>query len=114
MELEVFEWSEIKETRLRNFEKRMLLKGGLVLEMKCHLKHESPRVNPSQVRLVRFDRSFIAYKLAKVLEPIADASEGIIADLMQEALFILANKEDGFNGVVTSEIELEEDDEDSE
>lgn len=90
-EMKVFHWSEIRIVN-RSIDKRMLLKDGFVDEIKCSLVNESPRLVPSQVRLVKFDREFISFQLAKILKPIAEANEKLLRDLIDEALFQLSNK----------------------
>ncbi len=89
--MRVWHWTEILIAKNR-VHKMMLLSDGMVIEIKCLLKGESPRVISPEKRLVRFDRSYVVDKIAKTIEPIAQAPETLLADLLQEALFVLTNE----------------------
>lgn len=109
--IDVFYWSQIQLPFKYSIDKRMLLKDGVVLEIKCNLVGESARTTPSVKRLVKFDKTFIAHKLANLLEPIKEADKNLIANLMQEALLVMANKEDGLD--LTEEVVSTKDDNDA-
>lgn len=89
-ELVVFNWSEVR-ILTRKIDKRMLLPGGFVDEVKCNLINESPRDVLSQVRLVFFDRAFVCSRIAHLLKPIKDAPDEFLKELVDEALFVLLN-----------------------
>ncbi len=90
-DLRVWHWTEILAPKNR-VHKMMLLSDGMTVEIKCFLKGESPRVTSPQKRLIKFDRSYVVDKIAKTIEPIVQAPETLLADLLQEALFVLTNE----------------------
>lgn len=70
MKEKIFYWNELQERHLaRKIDESMLISGGTVVTICCHLKGQSPRgAIPKESRLVRFDIEYIKYSILRTLD----------------------------------------------
>lgn len=84
-----FHWTELRSVNASTaIDVGMLGDEGYRTSSESLLKTESPRSGKKGSRkIVRFDKSFIIYKLIKsFIEPLASLSDEVILDLVSEAI----------------------------
>lgn len=104
----VYHWSELKFAN-NTIDKRMLLRSGVVLKVKSPLKGDNTRSLMSTEKLVLFDKSYIAYRILRVLKPIQNAPTNVLIDIMQEVLMRIECEQDGIPIVENCGISLTDD-----